>query len=67
MAWLCVDDYGFEFICKTEPYRDELRKDWAGVQSYDKVRLSDGVIENFFGIKITWEDEPVEITVTVKE
>lgn len=66
--WLCVDKSGQEvmIISKNPPHRMPqeywIPYDEDSILEYDVHFLDDGFIEKRLGKKLTWEDEPVEIT-----
>ena len=60
--WVAVNKNGEELAYHDEPVR---RNDWgAWVGDYDDIGviMPTGTIELLLGRKLTWEDEPVEIT-----
>lgn len=62
MAWLAVDKDGSELIfLGKKPVR--WREEWVLAEDdvEDAYELTEGMIEKVSGIKLTWEDEPVEI------
>lgn len=58
MAWLAVDQNEDEYIYEVEPIRDI--KVW--ICGGDKCHIPEGSIEKLIGSKLTWNDEPVELT-----
>lgn len=60
MAWLAVDKNGTEKIWQLKPIR--VTTMWSGFINTDIVPLPSGSIEKLIGRKLTWDDEPVEIT-----
>ena len=64
MAWLAVDKDKKEAIHQNKPIKekgcfDDTEFWWSG---NGRVNLPSGSIEKLIGRKLTWEDEPVEIT-----
>ena len=67
MAWVACDENGHEAIFSGKPervaYPDDIPNIWY---DYDGpfVNIPSGSIEKLIGRKLTWEDEPVELTAT---
>ena len=64
MAWVAVDKNGTEAVFSGKPERysyDNIGCIWYDFYGKD-VRLPSGSIEKLIGRKLTWEDEPVELT-----
>ena len=67
-TWLCVDKSGQEVMIfsKNPPHRMPqeywIPYDEDSISEYDVHFLDNGFIEKRLGKKLTWEDEPVEIT-----
>lgn len=62
MAWLAVDKDGNELLFigkKPVRWRDEWVLDEDDTE--DAYILTKGIIEKLSGIKLTWEDEPLEL------
>jgi hypothetical protein len=58
MAWLAVDDDGVECIYDEKPIRSDVWKgEWRGGYY---IILKKGDIEKLTGVKLNWEDEPIE-------
>lgn len=64
MAYLAVDENGDEYIFQSEPKRYMKDGDWIPNYEYDRdyVLVPNGTIEKILNYKITWIDNPVEIT-----
>jgi hypothetical protein len=63
MAWLAVDKDGREFIHEECPGKDDDAGQYVDYSYYGGyVLLPYGTIEKLIGRKLTWEDEPVELT-----
>lgn len=65
--WMTVDKDGTERVCAIKPNRDWARRYWVGIDPDDGdyrdcVAMPTGSIERLLGRKLTWGDEPVEIT-----
>lgn len=68
--YLCVDADGKEKLCFSKPYRESFQRNslfpkafWACDSVFDvNVFSGYGVIKQIIGRKLTWNDEPVEIT-----
>lgn len=65
--WLAVDKNGTERACSIKPNRACYAPEWEAINHpdgdyVDCVALPTGTIELLLGRKLTWEDEPVEIT-----
>lgn len=58
MAWVAVDKNGEEWVYSNEP----MREDGVFFEFDSKVWIPSGSIEKLIGRKLTWEDEPVELT-----
>lgn len=58
MAYVAVDEDGYEYIFSDRPVRDEGI--WRTYYS-DSIRLPYGSIGKLIGRELTWEDEPVEL------
>lgn len=59
MAWLAVDEGGFEYIYDSCPERGAHVFDPEG--NLHLVGLPKGTIKKIIGRELTWQDEPVEI------
>lgn len=60
MAWLAIDKDGSEYIYDQKPAKAGTY--WYSYYSSDhNMSLPKGSIEKLIGIKLTWEDDPVEI------
>lgn len=59
MAWLAVDKDGTECVFMDYPSKDK-KMFGRGLSQY--VEFPHGSIEKLIGRKLTWDDEPVEIT-----
>ena len=69
MAWVAVDKNGTEAVFSGKPERysyDNIGGIWYDFYGKD-VRLPSGSIEKLIGRKLTWEDEPVELTDVSKQ
>ena len=66
MAWVAVHKNGEESIFEDKPSRlDRYWSDlhWIDDQYYDSdILLPKGTIEKLIGRKLSWKDEPVELT-----
>ena len=65
--WVAVDKDGTEVCCAIEPSKACYAPIWECINpdngdNRDCVVLPTGTIELLLGRKLTWEDEPVEIT-----
>lgn len=68
--YLCVDANGKEKLCFSKPYRESFQRSglfpntfWTCDTVLDvNVFQNYGVIEQIIGRKLTWRDDPVEIT-----
>lgn len=58
MAWVAVDDQGYETIHEYIPTRTD---DWYWRSEESYVFIPSGSIEKLIGRKLTWSDEPVEL------
>ncbi len=58
MAWVFVTKSKDEFICQCKPYVTR----YGGLWEVDSIPLPTGSIERLIGRRLTWEDEPVELT-----
>lgn len=59
-VWLCVDENGDENICDAEPVRS--RYWWYAKHPSTIMPIPAGTIFKLTGRKLTWEDEPFELT-----
>ena len=63
MAWVAVDASGIESIYPSKPIRDEIANWWFDFDDkFFVVQIPSGSIEKLIGRKLTWADEPVELT-----
>lgn len=78
MAWLAVNENGVETMFHHKPTRQKGGRKgfdyWLDEKTYFDIRclttcaddysivLPNGIIEKLIGRKLTWEDEPVELT-----
>lgn len=60
MSYLATDKSGEEYIFETIPYRHLMIDMWISKGAY--ISIPKGSIEKLIGKKLTWEDEPVELT-----
>lgn len=65
MAWLAVEEDGFEFIYDDKPERyihcwSIWRRNFAG-ETMNHVMLPKGSIKKLIGRDLSWSDEPVEL------
>ena len=65
--WMAVDKDGTERVCDVKPDRACYAPIWEGIDPYngddrDCIAMPTGSIERLLGRKLTWDDEPVEIT-----
>lgn len=68
MAWLAVDQDGSEYIYTHKPIRYYRYHSYWGYEKessddFDHIEIQKGTIETFFGINLTWADEPVEVEI----
>ena len=61
MAWVAVDKNGTELISDEIPNRANFASRW-GTSTGRYVELPSGSIEKLIGRKLSWTDEPVELT-----
>ena len=60
--WVAVDKKDEELAYHDEPVRRNDWNTWVGDYDDTGVVMPTGSIERLLGRKLTWEDEPVEIT-----
>lgn len=60
--WVAVDKDGAECAYHNEPVRRNDWNAWFGDYDDKGVLMPAGAIELLLGRKLTWEDDPVEIT-----
>ena len=61
MAWVAVDEDGFESVFDCEPYRDEILGIWSYGECGSEIQLPKGSIKKLIDRELTWKDEPVEL------
>lgn len=59
MAWLAVDENGYEFIYRNKPYR-RFNTYWYDGEDHF-VELPEGTIKKLIGRDLFWCNEPVEL------
>lgn len=60
MAWFAVDKDGTECVFESKPIRE--RNQWiVREEDFNWVVLPSGSIEKLIGIKLEWDEEPVEV------
>ena len=59
MVWVAVDNDGTEWLFEDIPHR--MNEDQFGCRGYE-IEIPSGSIEKLIGRKLTWSDEPIELT-----
>ena len=64
MAWLAVDKLGneYKFTIKPKRWDNGIIPVWSTMGRGNRKDLPTGSIEKLIGRKLTWDDEPVEMT-----
>ena len=64
MAWVACDGTNNEMIFGIKPRRNKKFITWDFMEDTGAIFIPSGSIEKLIGRKLTWEDEPVELTAT---
>lgn len=61
MAWVAVENGGYEVIFDIKPTRNEYLHVWHVDIYNNAILVPKGSIKKLIGRELTWDDEPVEL------
>lgn len=62
-AWLARCKNGLLYLCTDKPFRYKF----GWLSAYDSIELSENDVVTELATKVTWEGEPIQVEITIKE